>query len=168
MLTPNGFTRPSRSQKPRRHQQRAMLEPLEPRQLLDAGALAGESLIGHWTFDDDALSPAPAEASSHDETNCTPSGDLDGNGRLDGGDYLSWRDNFGRQVVGGEDGDGNCDGLVDFQDYVVWRDAFGTPIEVDGGQQALTSHLVAEDSSGATQQGQVYGAVPASGKAATT
>lgn len=53
--------------------------------------------------------------------------DFNGDGVVDGGDFLAWQRGFG--TVGGatlEQGDANDDGLVDAADLNAWREAFGT------------------------------------------
>jgi hypothetical protein len=47
------------------------------------------------------------------------SGDFNGDGMVDAGDYDVWRNGFGSALQ--LDADGNGDGIVDAQDYVVWR-----------------------------------------------
>ncbi len=48
-------------------------------------------------------------------------GDYDGDGTVDGDDYITWRDSYGSTT--NLDADGNNDGVVDAADYTVWRDA---------------------------------------------
>jgi hypothetical protein len=53
-------------------------------------------------------------------------GDYNGNGIVDGADYVVWRNNNG--LTGGatpSQGDGNGDGNVNSLDYTVWRNNFG-------------------------------------------
>ncbi len=51
-------------------------------------------------------------------------GDYNGNGIVDAGDYTIWRDTLGQTGdVLVADGDGN--GTVDQADYIIWRDNFG-------------------------------------------
>lgn len=49
-------------------------------------------------------------------------GDYNGDGHVDGQDYVVWRSDFGR-VPGHADGNG--DGNIDVADYVLWRDRLG-------------------------------------------
>lgn len=51
----------------------------------------------------------------------TKPGDANGDGRVDGLDYLRWRNNYGRTTSAGHtEGDFNGDGIVDGLDYVRW------------------------------------------------
>ncbi|MCA9099929.1 MAG: trypsin-like serine protease [Planctomycetales bacterium] len=53
-------------------------------------------------------------------------GDANGDGAVNGDDYLIWADTFGTFPSPGElSGDFNADGRVDGQDYFIWLDAFG-------------------------------------------
>lgn len=56
-------------------------------------------------------------------------GDFDGNGEVDGGDFLAWQRTLGQMVdpVGGG-ADGNRNGVVDGPDLHVWRLAFAPPM----------------------------------------
>ena len=52
--------------------------------------------------------------------------DFDGNGIVDGGDFLTWQFNYGAVVPPGTAGDANGDGVVNDDDYDVWEDQFGS------------------------------------------
>lgn len=54
------------------------------------------------------------------------SADFNGDGVVDGSDFLAWQRGFGALDATLEQGDANDDGLVDAADLNVWRDAFGT------------------------------------------
>lgn len=59
----------------------------------------------------------------------TPSGDVNGDGWVDGLDYLEWAGNFGTHPgPDGDvsDGDLNDDGWIDGLDYLLWAGDFGT------------------------------------------
>jgi hypothetical protein len=53
------------------------------------------------------------------------SGDFDGDGDVDGGDFLTWQRQLGQS--GDLEADGNGDGAVDGDDLVLWRQQFGGP-----------------------------------------
>ncbi|MBA3484208.1 MAG: hypothetical protein H0T51_20590 [Pirellulales bacterium] len=53
------------------------------------------------------------------------SGDFDGDGDVDGGDFLTWQRQLGQS--GDWDADGNGDGTVDGEDLSLWRGQFGGP-----------------------------------------
>src|SRR5690606_2862893 len=56
------------------------------------------------------------------------SGDFNGDGRVDLGDYTVWRDNLGstHDLGGNGDNEGASEGLVDEADYLPWKSQFGT------------------------------------------
>lgn len=49
--------------------------------------------------------------------------DFDGNGRVDGRDFMAWQRGLGRISATPADGDGNGDGLVNAADLTIWRSA---------------------------------------------
>jgi len=55
-----------------------------------------------------------------------PNGDLNGNGLVDGADFVLWRENNGQNVPRMTRGDANGDGIVNQSDYAIWRSQFGT------------------------------------------
>ena len=55
------------------------------------------------------------------------SGDYNGNGTIDGSDYVVWRKSRGTDVNRGTSADGNANGTVDPSDYSYWRSRFGMP-----------------------------------------
>jgi sugar lactone lactonase YvrE len=60
----------------------------------------------------------------NDSTSQPVVGDYNGNGLVDGADYVVWRDSLG-QTGAGLPADGDSDGSVDNDDYGVWRGHFG-------------------------------------------
>lgn len=57
----------------------------------------------------------------------TDSGDANGDGRVDGQDYVVWIWNYGKQTSAGVSaGDFNTDGRVDGLDYIIWLRTYGT------------------------------------------
>lgn len=54
--------------------------------------------------------------------------DFDGNGRVDGGDFLQWQDNFPVTDMTAvlADGDANGDGNVDADDLAIWQTQYGS------------------------------------------
>lgn len=58
-------------------------------------------------------------------TTTARAGDFDGDGTVDGIDYMIWQGSFGEAGVGLA-ADANGDGTVDAADYTVWRDNLGT------------------------------------------
>jgi endonuclease I len=71
-------------------------------------------------------------------------GDYNGDGSVDGGDYLVWRTNYGQSAsaFGGADGDG--DTIIDDADYDVWRLHFGQTAAGFAAGTSLTSAAVPE------------------------
>lgn len=56
-----------------------------------------------------------------------PSGDYNGNGRVDAADYVLWRRTLGQTgVTNGSGADGNSNGEIDDGDYTYWRARFDT------------------------------------------
>jgi len=56
-----------------------------------------------------------------------PAGDYNGDGSVDGADFLVWQRNLGMTVTpAGTGADGNGNGSVDAGDLTVWKDHFGT------------------------------------------
>jgi Ca2+-binding RTX toxin-like protein len=60
-------------------------------------------------------------------------GDYDFNDRVDDGDYLVWRQQFGDAGVA-RAADGNQDNSVDAADYVIWRRNYGTSAAASASQ----------------------------------
>jgi hypothetical protein len=54
-----------------------------------------------------------------------PNGDLDGDGQVDGHDFLTWQRGVGATGATSEQGDANGDGEVDGADLAVWQEQFG-------------------------------------------
>ena len=52
-------------------------------------------------------------------------GDANGDGKVDGSDYLVWVFNYGQNVSGPSKGDFNSDGKADGQDYLIWVQNYG-------------------------------------------
>jgi hypothetical protein len=61
-------------------------------------------------------------------------GDYNGDGTVDGGDYVIWRKTQGQTGVGLA-ADGNGDGIVDDADHMLWRAHFG-----ENSMHANTGH----------------------------
>lgn len=54
------------------------------------------------------------------------SGDANGDGKVDGIDYVIWRNNYNKSVnQGASVGDFNSNGFVDGLDYVIWLNNYG-------------------------------------------
>ena len=72
--------------------------------------------------------------------------DFDGDGDVDGRDFLAWQRGFSSPSPTLNDGDANQDGFVDGDDLAVWQSQYGTPQDVNSlpaaissGEQELTS-----------------------------
>jgi hypothetical protein len=50
-------------------------------------------------------------------------GDFNGDGKVDGVDFLAWQSHFGRGLTNatGSQGDANGDGMVDGKDFLIWQ-----------------------------------------------
>lgn len=79
-------------------------------------------------------------------TTATPvvplAGDYNGNGIVDGADYVLWRHTYGQSVTSGQGADGNQSGAIDDGDYAVWRQHFGSTS--GAGAELSTSAAVPE------------------------
>jgi hypothetical protein len=53
-------------------------------------------------------------------------GDYSGNGIVDAGDYVAWRNTFGSSSQ--LQADGNLNGVIDAGDYSIWRNNFGRSV----------------------------------------
>jgi hypothetical protein len=63
----------------------------------------------------------------------SPTGDYNGNGRVDAADYVLWRKTLNQTGIPlGTGADGNSSGTIDAGDYTYWRQRFGTPISGSG------------------------------------
>jgi hypothetical protein len=60
-------------------------------------------------------------------------GDYDGDGDVDGADYLVWKNKYG---TADNRADGNKDGTVNVADYTVWRNNLGNTAQAMGGNGA--------------------------------
>ena len=60
------------------------------------------------------------------QSNLVTAGDGNGDGKVDGLDYINWADHFGQTGVSYSKGDYDQNGVVDGLDYVIWADGFGT------------------------------------------
>jgi hypothetical protein len=73
-------------------------------------------------------------------------GDYDGNGRVDGGDFLTWQQTLGLGATpAGSGGDGDSDGTVDADDLGFIRDVFGFGV---GAGVVAAAQAVPEPASG--------------------
>lgn len=77
--------------------------------------------------------------------------DFDGDGDIDGADFLAWQRGFGNLAASRTDGDANLDGSVNTDDLSMWQAGYG-----------MTSALAASMSGGAGAQ---LAAVSSSGEA---
>jgi hypothetical protein len=59
------------------------------------------------------------------------SGDFDGDGDVDGGDFLTWQQQLGG--TGDLSADGNGDDVVDADDLATWRQQFGPTSQIAAG-----------------------------------
>ena len=92
---------------------------------VEFGGLAGRTLFitgGNSLFKVDLNVPAPAL------------GDFNGDGRVDAGDYIVWRNTLGTTANLSADGNGNR--VVDATDYDVWRAHFGQAVGSGSGVSA--------------------------------
>lgn len=55
--------------------------------------------------------------------------DFNGDGMVDGTDFLTWQRGFGTPDAQLADGDANDDGAVDADDLMIWQNQYGTPLQ---------------------------------------
>jgi hypothetical protein len=71
----------------------------------------------------------PNVAGQIDLRAASPTGDYNGNGRVDSADYVIWRKTLNQTASpAGSGADGNANGTVDAGDYSFWRTRFGSVI----------------------------------------
>jgi hypothetical protein len=61
-----------------------------------------------------------------------PLADFDGDGDVDGRDFLLWQRGFGTTDAAPYQGDANADGHVDGSDLAVWKDQYGPAVQAPG------------------------------------
>jgi hypothetical protein len=59
-----------------------------------------------------------------------PRADFNGDGNVDGRDFLAWQRGYGKTDPTLSDGDANGDGSVDGSDLTLWQDQYATPASV--------------------------------------
>jgi hypothetical protein len=72
-----------------------------------------------------------------------PDADFDGNGQVDGHDFLAWQRGLGAAAATPEQGDADGDSDVDGEDLVIWQSQFGEGAA--GGALASASSLAAAE-----------------------
>jgi hypothetical protein len=88
----------------------------------DGGSSSGNYVLDYVRFTAGGFSPY---------TTPEPTGDFDGDGRVDGRDLMIWQRGLGSSGIPGAmlgQGDANGDGAVNVQDLVIWRGQFGSVI----------------------------------------
>ncbi|HEX3601325.1 MAG TPA: dockerin type I repeat-containing protein [Lacipirellulaceae bacterium] len=55
----------------------------------------------------------------------SPTGDYNGDHKVDAADYVVWRSTLTKTVSAGTGADGNADGAINAADYTFWRSKFG-------------------------------------------
>lgn len=65
--------------------------------------------------------------------------DFDGDGDVDGADYLTWQRNYGKTSAVQSEGDANGDGIVDSGDFVLWKMQYGKSLPAAAPALAATS-----------------------------
>jgi hypothetical protein len=74
-----------------------------------------------------------------------PTGDYNGNHKVDAADYVLWRNTLNQSVTAGSGADGNADGTVNAADYAYWRARFGNSA---GSGSGLGTTAVPEPTAG--------------------
>ena len=80
--------------------------------------------------------------------------DFNGNGAVDGSDFLTWQRNFGKTGAIKADGDANGDGNVNSTDLAAWRSGYGSVAAAAAASSSstvsMTAALVADEEVGHT------------------
>lgn len=74
-------------------------------------------------------------------------GDFNGDGSVDGGDYAFWRKSLSASVAKFTGADGDGDGVVDNDDYAVWRSHFGMSVSSGSGSDAMAEAAAVPEAS---------------------
>jgi hypothetical protein len=61
-----------------------------------------------------------------------PGGDYNGDGAVNGNDFLVWQRSLGSNVAAGTGADGSGNGVIDAADLTVWRNGFGSATAASG------------------------------------
>jgi len=69
--------------------------------------------------------PTPTQTPPSPTASVGKPGDANGDGKVDGLDYVIWLNHYGQNLSGATVGDFNSDGKVDGLDYVVWLNNYG-------------------------------------------
>jgi hypothetical protein len=80
--------------------------------------------------------------------NAAPNADFDGDGNVDGRDFLTWQRGFGAANATPAQGDANGNGIVDGDDLTVWQDQYGSPAPI---QVSPIQELAAPEVAGTTR-----------------
>ena len=85
-----------------------------------------------------------------DNITASPNGDFDGDGDVDGDDFLLWQRNF--PILDGTadslSGDANADGNVDGDDFLIWQSNFPFPISLSSIPEPHSLVLLAMGTTG--------------------
>lgn len=93
-----------------------------------------------------------------------PSADFDGDGNVDGRDFLAWQRGFGSSDASPAQGDANGDGHVDGSDLTVWQAQYASPVPV----QAVAARDIVDTALSAEEEPFLLLAPLLSGAPATT
>jgi hypothetical protein len=94
-------------------------------------------------FDGDGVGGARIDIGAFELQTATPVqfGDYNGNGVVDGADYVMWRNTLGTNVSPFTGADGNGDGVVGQGDYNVWRAHFGETVLSGAASTAFSASV---------------------------
>jgi hypothetical protein len=76
-----------------------------------------------------------------------PNGDFDGDGQVDGHDFLTWQRGVGATGATPEQGDANGDGVIDGADLAVWQGQFGPTPPAAAAASAATTEVMSATAS---------------------
>jgi hypothetical protein len=72
--------------------------------------------------------------------------DFDGDGDIDGRDFLIWQRGYGRTEATPSDGDATVDGRVDRLDLAVWQGTYGDDLSASSAQLSTSQASILESS----------------------
>ena len=113
--------------------------------------IAGNGSIVMLGFPFETITSAATRAAIMDRvlnffgvTNAVPTADFDGDGDVDGRDFLAWQRGFGASSPTLSDGDANGDAMVDGNDLEIWQSQYGLPQPLSALSAALMSDQAVE------------------------
>jgi hypothetical protein len=119
--------------------------------------IAGNGSIVMLAFPFETINSAATRAALMDRVldffgvdSAPPRADFDGDGIVDGHDFLAWQRGFGKTGPTLADGDANGDGAVDGGDLSLWQEQYGTPALLE----SVVAHVIGSEPTESDQTGE--------------